>query len=90
MLCYVMLCYIILYYIILYCNMCIYIYCNMCIYIYIIVLPIYPLKTCRVCSHEEVVPVGHDVGMVQASPKSPVRRRKRAPKRQALSGAQEG
>ena len=53
---------ILLYYIILYCN----------IYIYIISsssFPIDPLKTCRLCSHEEVVPVGHDVGMVQASPK---------------------
>ena len=42
------------------------------IYIYIISsssFPIDPLKTCRLCSHEEVVPVGHDVGMVQASPK---------------------
>ena len=54
---------IILYYIILY---------YIVIYIYIISsssFPIDPLKTCRLCSHEEVVPVGHDVGMVQASPK---------------------
>ena len=62
----------ILYYIILYVYYIILYY--IVIYIYISSpFPIDPSKTCRVCSHEEVVPVGHDVGMVQASPQSPVR-----------------